>query len=514
MSTARTLLKGSFIRNADLCVALAAYAAVTPLIVRSLNERNYGFWTLISAFIGYYGLMDFGLASAASRYLSQSLGKSDMEELNGVATTSFVLFSAIGAGVLLVSLAAAAACPLFVSDPAEAALLRKLLVVMGAAAALGFPLRVHTGVLTSYLRYDVIASLAIIKVVVSNALIYYCLSRGGGLMTLAVISAAASLLQNASTGAACRALYPHVRISPSRFDFSRVRVMLGYSSKTFMCQLGEILRFRLDSVLIAGFLNVGLLTPFSIGVRLVDGFCYLVHNFVGMMLPVFSQYEGRGDYDAIRDSLLKITRLSALLSAFIGFSIIFYAPAFIERWMGPGFESSALVAAILCAGFVFELPQTPGVQLLYGLSKHETFAVLYVCEGAANVILSLILLKHYGMYGVALGTAAEMVLFKVFVQPIFICRAIGLPVRTYLGDRILGTLAKSALPLGAYFLLVKDYVLPDYARLTACVALQTLLFAPAAYFFILSDEERGSVSRVVGLEALLVALGVRRRSAA
>ena len=112
------------------------------------------------------------------------------------------------------------------------------------------------------------------------------------------------------------------------------------------------------------------------------------------------------------------------------------------------------------------------------------------CEDVLNVILSYVFLRYYGMYGVALGTMVEMLLFKLFIQPIYICRSIQLPVRVYLFDTILGTLLKSAVALGVYFYLIKDMVTPSYGRLCACVVAQALLFIPAAYFFILSQAER------------------------
>ncbi len=231
----------------------------------------------------------------------------------------------------------------------------------------------------------------------------------------------------------------------------------------------------------------------------MDGFSQLVVNSVGMMLPVFSRYEGRGDYDAIRSALLKITRLSAVLSAYVGLSLVFYGPAFIRRWMGPGFgEQSYWVAAILCAEVHPPSSAIPrSAAPLCALSKHEYYAALNVCEGAVNLALSVIFLKHYGMYGVALGTAAEMIVFKLLVQPFYICREIDLPVRAYLMDNILGMLAKTAAPLGIYFFLIKGLVRPEYARLGACVALQTLLFIPTAYFFILGEDERRSVNTLM-----------------
>jgi hypothetical protein len=49
---------------------------------------------------------------------------------------------------------------------------------------------------------------------------------------------------------------------------------------------------------------------------------------------------------------------------------------------------------------------------------------------------------------------------------------------------------KAAVPLGLYFYLIRNLVVADYARLSECVALQTLIFIPAAYFFIITEDER------------------------
>ena len=490
MSTARKLIRSSLWRNMELAVLLAVTFLMTPFIVHSLGNRMYGVWTLIGTFIGYYGLLDFGLSSAASRYISQSLGRGDLEDMNHVANTAFSLFSLVGLAALLLTLLAVAVCPAFIHDPEEVALFRKIILLLGVATAVGFPVRVFGGVLNSYLRYDYLSGISIARTLLSNAAIYYYLSRGGGVMAVTVISFIFSLLQNAGTYAASKAQCPHVRIAGFRYDRAKVRAMFNYSWKTFVCQVGDLLRFRIDSLMIAGFLEVSLVTPYTVGVRLVDGFSQLVGSSIGTMMPVFSQYEGRGDYDAIRNALLKVTTLSTLLCAFVGFSIIFYAKAFIFRWMGPGFDRSYYITVILCIASIIALPQSPGIQLLYGISKHNYYAVLNTCEAVLNVILSYVFLRYYGMYGVALGTMVEMLLFKLFIQPIYICRSIQLPVRVYLFDTILGTLLKSAVALGVYFYLIKDMVTPSYGRLCACVVAQALLFIPAAYFFILSQAER------------------------
>jgi O-antigen/teichoic acid export membrane protein len=489
---AGSLLRGSIVRTLDLLVAVGAAFFVTPYLVRSLGDRVFGFWTLAMAFVGYYGLLDLGLTSAASRYLSRALGAGDDAELERVAGTAFGLFSLIGLAVLLLAAATAAACPLFLRDPAEAATFRALVLIMGGGAALSFPGKVYSGLLGAALRYDVIAGLSIGRSILCNGGIVAALALGGGVVAVAVVTFAANAAQYAATWAAFRRSFPALPVRARAFDRERGLSMLGYGSKTLVCQLGDVLRFRLDTVLIAAWLGAALVTPYAVGARVVEAYVQLVFGSTGMMLPVFSRFEGQGDFAAIRGALLKTTKLTTIVSTFIGLSVIFYGRAFIRRWMGPGLETAYGVAAILAAGYVIELPQSPGIQVLYGLSKHHVYAWLSVCEGAVNVALSVWLLRRFGVYGVALGTALEFAVFKLFVQPFYICRAAGLAPREYYAA-IFGALVKTAAPLGLYFAAAAPFASPSYGALAACVAVQAALFAPAAYFLILSREERRAV---------------------
>ena len=65
---------------------------------------------------------------------------------------------------------------------------------------------------------------------------------------------------------------------------------------------------------------------------------------------------------------------------------------------------------ILCSAFTTAFMQNPSINLLFGISKHHYYAIANTLEGVINLLLSLILVKYYGIYGVAFGTAIPMIL--------------------------------------------------------------------------------------------------------
>lgn len=488
MSTTRVLIRNSVFRNVQFLFTMAVTFVMTPFIVKTLGDRYYGFWTLVGTFMGYYGLLDLGLSSAVSRYISRAIGKQDVPAMSSIASTSFGLFSGISGLALLVTLAVSASAPLIIENQSEIALFRKIILLMGVTVAAGFPFRVFNGVLASHLRHDNLAVISIVRTLGANALIYFLLSRGGGILTLVLVNSGASLFEYLATYAVCRIQYPDVAISLRKFDRASTGPLFAYSGKTILIQIADLLRFRVDALVIAAYLNVSLVTYYSIGSRLIDYFGAFMVSTIGFVSPLFSKYEGQGDFTALRNRFLDVTRICTTISVFIGASIVFYGRAFMERWMGPGFESSYYITVILGIPATIALTQSPGLQLLYGLSKHHYYAVSNTLEGLLNLALSVFLVQHYGMYGVALGTAGEMFLFKIFIQPVLICRAAGLRAGDYLVKTIFLTAAKSLAPLLAYFYLMSGYIRPDYLNIFSIVCIQSLLFLPLLYFAVLNKD--------------------------
>lgn len=44
---------------------------VSPIVVRSLGETQYGAWSLLTSMVGYLGLLDLGVRSAVTRYIAK-----------------------------------------------------------------------------------------------------------------------------------------------------------------------------------------------------------------------------------------------------------------------------------------------------------------------------------------------------------------------------------------------------------------------------------------------------------
>src|SRR5439155_26292418 len=98
--------------------------------------------------------------------------------------------------------------------------------------------------------------------------------------------------------------------------------------------------------------------------------------------------------------------------------------------------------------------QAASGRVLFGISKHRTWAFVTLAEGISNLILSILLVRPYGIIGDALGTAIPLTCSMVFFMPGHLCKQLGIRLRTYLREAYILPIVVST-PLVLVLLLIR-----------------------------------------------------------
>lgn len=489
-SKARTLVQGSMLRVAEFFASAITGLLLMPFIIHMLGDNMYGLWIFVGSFLGYYGLLDFGLLSAVQRFISRSLGAGDPGEENRIINTALYIFSLFGLITLAASVCIAFAVPHLIGGIHDVAIFRRVILILGLSFAFGFPLRVLSGILRAHIRHDLSAIVELLQLVLRTVLTVVFLSRGNGIIALAVITFAVDMIGYLAKYLLVTALFSHIRFSRHLIDRSKIGSLFNYSIYTFIAQVADQLRFNIDNLVIVATVGLSWVTPYSIGARLIKYFGDFITASIGMTMPLFSQYEGAGNYAAIREKYLFLTKISGYLSILVGGILIIFGRAFILRWVGPQYAGSYHIMLILLIPFLFDVIQSPGNGMLFGLSKHKYYTVTNSIEGVANLVLSLVLVRHYGIYGVAVGTAVPMLIMKVLVQPVYTCRVIGLRCRDFYVALLLPVIISSSLVLGVLWLSLRRFIIPDYLILSILMCIILVVFAVTAYLIGFNSREK------------------------
>ncbi len=486
---ASTIIRGSFFRVLNPVLNIAVAFFMIPFVINSIGDRWYGLWILVGTLVGYYGFFELGISTANERFIARALGKEDHEERDKVFNTSLIIFLLIGVLALIASGVIALVSPMFMDDPKDVDIFRTVILLVGFDMALSFPIRSVYGFLYAHLRYDIVYIIGIIKLLIRTALIVYFLGRGYGIISLAVITLCVDLMQYALTIAYMKWKYPDTRVQPMMATKTVARMLLGYSFFSFLANIAKQFRFQIAAFIITAFLGLTFVTHFNIGSRVAAYYLMLVTNAIALMKPVFSSLEGKGDFGQIREKYIVTVKLNAIMSVFIGGSILIFGKAFILRWMGPEYLDSYHVLAILTVGLIFGTIQIAPISMLFGISKHKFYALLMLGEAFANILLSVILIRKYGIVGVALGTTLPILVTHIFIIPVYANRVIEFPFAKY-ARVVLGCIALGGAIHLVSWLLIRNYLTPDYKRIVVLGVATSAVYIILNVFILLKKSER------------------------
>jgi O-antigen/teichoic acid export membrane protein len=416
-----------------LAVNLAIGIFLSPFILHRLGDAAYGIWVLIFSFTGYYGLFDLGIRSSIVRFVSKFTATQDKEEISKLISTSFFAYTCIGAAVMLITITICIFLNSIFHIPAEFhSSARGLLLMVGGAVALGFPLGIFGGILEGLQKFYIFNWTGIVSLVLRGVLIVIFLEKGYGLLTAAAITVILPLL------AACVRAVVALRALPVSLRLEYVnratfREMAGYSGITFLIMVAARLRFQTDEIVIGTALSAAAITYFSIGARIVDYATDVVNSLAQLFVPMSSQSDAAGNINRVRKIFIAGNRACAFTILPISAMLIILGKSVIEVWVGRKYVAQSYpVLLILLIPCTLMLAQAASGRILMGLSQHKTLATVTLVEGISNLILSIVLVRPYGIIGDALGTAIPLTCTMILFLPRHTCAKLGVRVSTFL----------------------------------------------------------------------------------
>jgi len=252
-----------------------------------------------------------------------------------------------------------------------------------------------------------------------------------------------------------------------------------------LLNVGNLLAFRSDAMVIGARLDAAQVTFFDIGNKFFDPMTSLLIGVGAVVMPMTSKLQATGDREEMRRVFLKWSKISLSIVLLVGTFLLVLGPDFLGSWIGPEYVGpSGAVLRVLMASFLVYLP-VRGVALpvLLGLGRARAPAIALLAMGVLNLGLSLALVGPFGILGVAIGTAIPNVIFAGVLLRLA-CRELGLPIASYAGYVATRATIAALVPL-AVFLASKHAIgVSSMTSLVAAGCIGTIGFAAAWILFV------------------------------
>ena len=471
----KKLVRGSSSRVLRMVILALIGFFLMPFTVHKLGPEQYGIWAIAMAFIGYYSFLDLGLSGAVFTHMAYAFGREDHEEARNIYGAATRIFAAVALTLLTVTIVLAGG--VYFLHYAHSRELAIVFLIVGFGTATTFGMRVPFGTLNAGQHFDITAWVLILTGLLRAIGTVIVLNAHYGVIALAWLSVLTAIPANAIILWAVHREYPFLKIfSWPRWNRSTSRKLFSFGGPVLIGQIADRIRFQTDTLTVSFFIGLTAVTHYSIGSTLVIYYMDGIDAIVGVMMPLLSMQKSVSDHAGFERSYFSGTRVALASSAFIAFGMIAWSRDFVSLWMGSAFTDVYPVIVILSIAVFLETSQATSVNALYASLHQKAYAVLNVSEALSNLVLSLLLVRPYGMIGVALGTLIPSIVFRGIVQPIVVQRVLNIKIRDT-AIVYLRTGLRCAAFLALPWLITHFLLRPTYFRLIAVGILSAMAYA-------------------------------------
>jgi O-antigen/teichoic acid export membrane protein len=420
--------------------------AATPLILRWLGAERYGAFRAASDWLGYVGLLEFGIGGALQVLFARSLGKDD--RVGVVATIRAGVRAYLAAAMLMAAFAAGliAVLPELIHLPGELTGELRWGCVIYLCGLLLLPLAVFRALAEAGQRGYLVNALVGVQAVVITGGSVILARAGWGLVGQFAALILGALVFNLALAWDGLRRYPEALAAEAgRAGVGRSLWTLSWPTLIF--NLSGRVGLLTDTIVIAGFLGPAAVAPFYLSQRLIALAQTQVQAVGSATWAGLIDLHLRGLHEVFARRFVQLTRLTALLGAASLLPVAVWNHDLIALWVGRDHYAGAAVTWLAAVNaWVLGVLSIWGWPLMAAGHVRSVLPAIIV-SSALNIGVSLAATADVGLPGPLLGTTVALVLVSSWWTLSLLCRHFGVSARTLLEAALRPLVA--ALPYGA-----------------------------------------------------------------
>jgi len=492
-----SLLRNAFSNLLGAVIPALVALATVPLVVRGLGNAGYGVYSLVTAIVGYFAVIDINVTAGSVKYIAEFNANKDAGRINETVFFGLSVYALLGLiGGLGLFFGAHLLVTSVFSVPAA---LEGQAVAALRLAALGFfigqPLSYLQSIPQALMRFDTASRIEVLFGTGVPLLTVAVLMLGYGLYEVILLRVVASLLNCALLWRCIRRLLPE--LAWRRPGAAIRRELLGFSAYSFLSRFAGLSYAYADKLIIGALVGVTGLAYFTVASTLANRVLGLTYRLSGVFFPAASALAARGELERLRLLYLKASRYVVFLNASVLVLVAVFSYQILYYWMDPQFARAgqAVLAVMALSQFIDSLTSLPS--LVNDGMGHPRYSGMFALARAGFGLVTVYLgVAGWGIAGAAWGH----LLASSLLSGAFLVAVHGRTVPARLGDLARHAYLPSVFGVGAVALLAAGGNrlfgggLLDLALLVLLT--MALLFAWGALFVIEKDDKDRTWAKV------------------
>jgi len=439
VSKSTVLLRNIASNWVGFAVNAAVTLALTPYVLRELGVERYGIWILTSSFIGYYGFLDLGFRGGITQYLTRYLAVQDYRKASECLSSAVAALSLLGLLMAALSIAGAYAVSLLFSIPPE--LYNEAfwcVLIVGMSSAIECIFSSFGSVFIAKQRFDLSNLIGIGTRLLTAAGIVAALKTGNGLIGVSAAFCGANVIDYIIRWQVAFRIEPMLRVSLCQMKFSRLREIASFGVWNFLMSINCYICTYVPNILVGTFMPVAAVGHYALAMGLYRQIYSVLAPVPQVIYPAATEMHAQNNLSSLENLYHKASRLMMLIMIPVVLVAAFWSDDFYRLWIGEKyldgspFDSVARIFQILLIGIFTNYSSIIAAQIITGTGRVQTVAKALILGSIINISFSLILIRPYGLAGVASATVVTSLIIDMIAMPLLLKKLLGFSVILFL----------------------------------------------------------------------------------
>jgi O-antigen/teichoic acid export membrane protein len=466
-ASARQLARNVVSSYGNFFLVVVMSLVLTRVLLRHLGTGAYGLWIVLLAIVGYIGLLDVGVSTAAVQRVARLMADHDRDGVADLIRTAWTFFALSGIVAVLVTVALAPFVASFLHlgaiDPSVAT---TTLIILGLMTAVMFLGSVPNAVLFGSGRGDRLAQLGGLTLICTQATQIVVVVAGGGLVALAVVSTAGVIVALVMTAAMVGRITGS-SIRHGRFRRSVLVDLLRFGGRQSVISVGGVVAYQLDAVVIGLILPVAQVAPYDIALSTSNLTRNLSTQGTNLLLPTYAHLDAVGDHARQAWYFFRSVLVGLAISIPIVIALAAFGEPMLKLWLGSVPPKTYEIVIALGLVITVQLPGNQCFSFLTGVGRIQLLVKLSIVGALVNLAGSIAATFWLGPVGPAIGSLPVVVVLDFFVLPVIVCRDLAVTFTSY-ARTALAPLIPASVVAGIVAVALVNFI-PDPRGVTAIV---------------------------------------------
>ena len=470
---------------------------LVPFYLRTLGVDAYGFFQYVYSLAQYAMILDFGIATIVTKYLSlYRVNGSTRDEVNFlghvriIVLISIIIITVVG-GICYHNLNGL----IINRTEKEMALAKTMLWLMIGLFAIAIIQHYYDGILLAYEEYVISRGINVVRIITKIVFILLFVTTSNsiiGIVTGDICSSIFCLI--GSMIIAKRKTKYKARLYT--FDKRLFKEAMILALALMLQSIVTYANNALDKYIVGSFFNNSAVTIYTMALLIYEVFVEMSISVNSVFLPqVTKTIVSGGNSENITDVVIKVGRLQCILCMAMLFGFGLFGKQFLILWTHSDIGEAWIMAMILMLGQVVHLCESTCLSVLVIKNKRMFRSILLFAIAICNIVLSIILLKIIGIIGVAIGTMLSVFVGDVIVMNIYYKTKLHINVgrifKSVYPQIVLVALVTTLLLLPVRLFLERTAFSFFFGIVAFCIIYVVLL-----YLFALNDQEKELINTI------------------